>query len=586
MSNPLNNYKPFDANTTIGFKLGSQTALNALIASGSAVEGTFYLTQDTHKLYVGRKIQSGSRANQIVPEQVSRGVTIVKDTGDLNTVPAGAQEEGELYYITGENILAALVKDTTNDSYKWVQVNPGTGITGLTLETDLDNNILSLREEIVSQNGTTTGSTSILYAGNNISMSVINNIPTISAENTTYSPGVITSTNNGIIGLKINNNTAVSTTSTITFVGDSGIGLSSDASNSSVILKSTTLQTLTIDADEGFKIDLNFTPGNSTVQTSISAVLNPTINYGKNHTISASFNSGQANLDVYSTTQTDNAIEEAIKKKLATADALSYKGAVTSPTDLRNKIIENKAHVGDVYKATADILIEGINIKRNDLIILSDADQAASIDSTSNTITISGKLITTETPNTDLIKILDIIPAGDEPIYLTQYSEVTDPQIIIADSTVSNNVLLDLSFVGGNAISVTNGSTTAAQITINHAAISTTYNTTATITTAIEETSANMANNYQFFALSPSSSNGYGIKTDNWGHVTNLYGQVITLTHNKLKGLTTDYDNTGVRMTIQDSMTSVVGIISFTSQNLTISPSGDALGINLFWSSF
>ena len=113
LSNNLASYDAITANTKIYFKAGTQASLNTMIANGTAVEGTFYLTTDTHKLYVGRK-KTVSGTTKVYPEQVSRGVTVVGTSSELPTppanAPAGAIEEGELFYITDTNVLAALRK--------------------------------------------------------------------------------------------------------------------------------------------------------------------------------------------------------------------------------------------------------------------------------------------------------------------------------------------------------------------------------------------------------------------------------------------------------------------------------------------
>jgi hypothetical protein len=61
------NPKQLDKDLTpkIGFKLGTQSALNTLLNSGTgALHGTFYLTQDTHRLYIGNHDGTLSPVNQ------------------------------------------------------------------------------------------------------------------------------------------------------------------------------------------------------------------------------------------------------------------------------------------------------------------------------------------------------------------------------------------------------------------------------------------------------------------------------------------------------------------------------------------
>ena len=103
----------------IAFKSGLQTNLNTLISNGGAVEGTFYLTTDTHRLYIGRTItQDGSTAANItIPIPVNEGIQTVTNVSDLSNVDANA---GEFYYASGDNILCIY------NGSNWVQINPDT----------------------------------------------------------------------------------------------------------------------------------------------------------------------------------------------------------------------------------------------------------------------------------------------------------------------------------------------------------------------------------------------------------------------------------------------------------------------------
>ena len=80
------------------FKRGSQSALDAIRTAKTAVEGAFYLTEDSHRLYVGTVDKDA------VP--VNEGITTVTTIQDLPD-PSGmtSQEKalmaGQFYYISG-----------------------------------------------------------------------------------------------------------------------------------------------------------------------------------------------------------------------------------------------------------------------------------------------------------------------------------------------------------------------------------------------------------------------------------------------------------------------------------------------------
>jgi len=66
-------------NKNIKFLSGTQTDLNKYflgsgdLKSGTAVEGAFYLTLDTHRLYIGRKIDDNG-VTKVIPIPVNEGI--------------------------------------------------------------------------------------------------------------------------------------------------------------------------------------------------------------------------------------------------------------------------------------------------------------------------------------------------------------------------------------------------------------------------------------------------------------------------------------------------------------------------------
>ncbi len=81
----------------IKFLQGTQDALNGLIANGGAKEGSFYLTNDTHRLYVGKTVGA-----KTIPVAVNEGVVTV---ANIAALPLSGVNAGEFYYATQENIL-------------------------------------------------------------------------------------------------------------------------------------------------------------------------------------------------------------------------------------------------------------------------------------------------------------------------------------------------------------------------------------------------------------------------------------------------------------------------------------------------
>ena len=90
--------------TNLLFKRGAQSTLDTLTSS---VEGAFYLTTDTNKLYIGK-------GENLAPELLNQSVLIV------TSLPTENIAENTFYYVSGSNILCTYANN------KWVQINPDT----------------------------------------------------------------------------------------------------------------------------------------------------------------------------------------------------------------------------------------------------------------------------------------------------------------------------------------------------------------------------------------------------------------------------------------------------------------------------
>ena len=114
-----------ESGAILGFKVGTQARVNELLAAGTsagATHGTFYLAQDTHRLYIGNEDTSLSPVNE--------GVTTVANMTALNTIAAGwttADQKvgaaGQFFYDTADNILCVW------NGKGWVQINTNTNDT-------------------------------------------------------------------------------------------------------------------------------------------------------------------------------------------------------------------------------------------------------------------------------------------------------------------------------------------------------------------------------------------------------------------------------------------------------------------------
>lgn len=97
------------------FKRGTQTGFNHLT---TYQDGCFYLTTDSHRLYVG----TGNNKADLVSQSVITypnwaAIEALSNTSSPNYTP-GLCSEGQFYYAKAENILCTYSGD------KWVQINP------------------------------------------------------------------------------------------------------------------------------------------------------------------------------------------------------------------------------------------------------------------------------------------------------------------------------------------------------------------------------------------------------------------------------------------------------------------------------
>ena len=117
------------------FKRGKQSALDTIIKNKTGIEGCFYLTEDTNRLYVG---QSNGQA----PVLLNQVVSVVETEKDLPVAPPAV--DNDFYYIKSLNVLAvydSTKKDATHSG--WVQINANTNDTIRVTEASFDDGVKS-----------------------------------------------------------------------------------------------------------------------------------------------------------------------------------------------------------------------------------------------------------------------------------------------------------------------------------------------------------------------------------------------------------------------------------------------------------
>lgn len=305
----------------IGFKCGLQDALAPYIAGTStAVDGTFYLTTDTHRLYVGDN-------GKAVP--VNQGILSVANA----TALAGKTgEPGQFYYLEDNNILCVY------SGSQWIQINTDTGIA------DLINTISSggantarVNTLVFDSNGQSVDHSFDVAVKDGLTLTINEDnlsdagapetkVPkfTIAGDKSTLSAKTSTenTTNGATIQLSSTNGSAtgavdfvVTENGTLTVDGDNDIKL---AIKDTHLIQSETAGAGSIVVTEdatGFQVAVVDSDGNDSFDR-----LDPQIKIG--NAAAVPFVNGVATLDGYSKSEIDT--------KLQTLNAMVYRGTVGS----------------------------------------------------------------------------------------------------------------------------------------------------------------------------------------------------------------------------------------------------------------
>lgn len=536
----------------VNFKRGNQASLNTLIAgSGNRyVEGTFYLTTDTDKLYFAQSATELVHLNQHIYIFTGSSLPSTATTG-YSTL-----EEGDIYYWKNQNILA-ICQDPAQGV--WIQINPDTQLvtngSNITLSDDTNSVTFSLDvEDSKSHHSegefTIAGGTNVTVSRNGSTITIAS---TDTNDNATYTLATEQNTvsNTGIITL---NGTGTGATATNVVVKGSGaVTISSTAGNEITIHGSGGVTGISnaIDTNGNFSTTLQVT-GQSQSELDSNSI-QPIIRYGQNSNVTAAFASGTANLSVYTKAEVDSLIADSE----AAANAMTYAGTVIG-TEVSSKLTTT-ANVGTTYKAAGGFTFNNEQVKTGDLLIAkgtdgnvtwdlvpSGDDQTISGDATGNTLTISDQA-------TDL---------GSITVNGTANSYGT----IAVDAATASNAALTLTVSHGAA-----GSGTA----FDNSSIT-------TQTTQVKKVALDI----------PIIT---GISKDAAGHVTSVSGATyrLTDTHANIKTVSASVSSTttaSAALTIEVEDTDNISqsdTIRVTSTNLEItSTTASNLNIDLVWGSF
>lgn len=333
-------------NATVGFKLGLEKNLTSNSFTGQ--NGVFYLTSDTHRLYIGNSDGTISPVNQ--------GVITVPSLPDYsNAIP------GQFYYINGsnENILAVY------NGVDWFQVNPDTQVdTVETTVTDGENGSATI-QTIVNQVGgshtkATVTSNEVTFVGaNDILVTAENNVITFTDADYSFSASNTKNDKNEDVASSVDFNLdrkpagsdKKDVESKVTFVGTNGVAVTQNNKGTITIDATEAMNQAASDSITGAAFDVLAQGFGMTLTKGIGFIssdpnLDPIVSVGaanKDAPTTVHFNNGTAALPVYTIAEVDTKIGDALKG----LNALTYKGLVDGYDKLPT--IAGGVAVGDVY---------------------------------------------------------------------------------------------------------------------------------------------------------------------------------------------------------------------------------------------
>lgn len=554
----------------VGFKLGTDQALQALLLAGTnanATHGTFYLTQDTHRLYVGNADHSISAVNEgiIFVDRVSGA------TGSETQLPTPSSSDewkavqGQFYYCSTDNILCVA------SGNRWVQINPDTYVTSFTVGVTTTNRIVNGDTEIGSATITDTvnqanhGSANIPASSSsdftiamgspNLHMDVTGRTLTLSCDaGATYTLTQEAITN----GVRVNLIGSNNTTDYFDIIKDTtnGCAITPTLVNDKIVLTGGTADTFELHLYDStsaigqaagltagqFMLSLEDDSGKSTELT-----LKPQITLEDNLPYTATYNSTTGVMDfdlpVYTKDQVDALINESNRQ----ADAMHFAGTITSATggaassvNALATAISNgtlPASNGDTYKVAEDGVVTGnvlVNmpadgkVEVGDLIIV-QGQEYQDTDSSNATTYIApnaanhdaliGKIV----PSTAQYHY---IPSGDDKVdyYVPNFTE--DNNAVKFTNHNDSTDVHQLNFAAGTQIALDHNVPTGSNnktITINHAAIAAPTSSAGTAVSGY---------NPSFTALTDLTINN--------GHITGYELTQLTVTPNEVTSMTTN----------------------------------------------
>lgn len=319
----------------VGFKHGTQANMDKIVNTTVAGSyGTFYLTSDTSRLYVG------NADNKVVP--VNEHIIRIANRENLPDIPsddAGKQRlyrDGIYYYLENENILCIF-----NGQY-WVQIN--SIVTNHTLTTDIAavTGGVSVETTVEDSSGGEVKDSYTVKGDKGISVTADGDVMTI-APTKVIKTDVTSATKGATVTLADSGLVDASNKDFSIVSGDDVVTVAAEGKTIKITAVDTKNTDMAVEnrATSGFEFSVSQTPGDR-----VTAQFDPAITIGKGDTSDVKFSNGKAVLNVYTTAQTDKLIAD----KLILFNSMTYCGTRNADEGLPTSDV----HVGDTYLLNSD----------------------------------------------------------------------------------------------------------------------------------------------------------------------------------------------------------------------------------------
>ena len=305
-------------------------------------DGYVYVTTDTRAMYVDYM----NANNELARIRIGDVLTVA----DVASLPAVASaQDGVLYYCTAENILCT--PSGTGSGRTWKQINKqqtlDTIITGMTFTAAEATDGASMTVKLTGGGSTKTAALGVAE-GSNVEVTVTNDKLKIGAKDTIITGALSAESSDGGATVKLTNTTggtdaagaALSDTAvngSFAIVGD---GAKVTYADNKITINGKETVANAFDANGAFTTKLTFADNSTASSTAVT----PKVMFGENADQEATYKSGTATLDVYTTDETDAKIDA----KLKAANAMTFKGTMGS-TGATVTALPSSAALGDTY---------------------------------------------------------------------------------------------------------------------------------------------------------------------------------------------------------------------------------------------